>query len=124
MNAQFKRGIIELCVLSEIAQEDMYGFQVINEISEHLDVNENTIYPILRRLTKDGYFKTYLQESTGGAARKYYQMSQEGFAYYLKLRDDWDQFIGGVYNILNKGGKKHEEILRRFKNRTETKESK
>jgi PadR family transcriptional regulator PadR len=119
MNAQFKRGIVELCVLSELAIEDMYGYQIISNISEHLDVNENTIYPILRRLTKEGYFKTYLQESTGGAPRKYYQMTQVGFNHYLKLRDNWDEFIGGVYDILNKGGKKHEEILRRFKERTQ-----
>jgi PadR family transcriptional regulator PadR len=54
MNAQFKRGIVELCVLSELALEDMYGYMIINNISKHLDVNENTIYPIMRRLTKEG----------------------------------------------------------------------
>ncbi len=120
MNAQFKRGIIELCVLSELVQEDMYGYMIINNISQHLDVNENTIYPILRRLTKEGYFTTYLQESNVGAPRKYYRITKQGFRYYLELRDSWDQFIGGVYEILNKGGKKHEDILRRFEKRTET----
>jgi PadR family transcriptional regulator PadR len=118
MNAQFKRGIVELCVLSELAQEDMYGYQIIDQIAKHLDVNENTIYPILRRLTKEGFFETYLQESSGGPPRKYFKMTDQGFRRYLKLRDDWDRFIGGVYDILNKGGKKHEEILRRFKKRT------
>jgi PadR family transcriptional regulator PadR len=102
----------------------MYGYQIINNISQHLDVNENTIYPILRRLTKEGYFTTYLKESNVGAARKYYKITENGFNYYLKLRDSWDSFIGGVYEILNKGGKKNEEILRRFEKRirkTETK---
>ena len=117
MNAQFKRGIVELCVLTELASEDMYGYQIINNISQHLDVNENTIYPILRRLTKEGYFTTYLQESSGGATRKYYQITEEGFKQYLHLRNQWDEFIGGVYDILNKGGKKDEDILRKFKNR-------
>jgi len=118
MNAQFKRGIVELCVLSELVQEDMYGYAIISSISEHLDVNENTIYPILRRLTKDEYFTTYLKESNIGAARKYYKVTEKGFNYYLELRESWDQFIGGVYTILNKGGKKNEEILRRFRERT------
>jgi PadR family transcriptional regulator PadR len=118
MNAQFKRGIVELCVLSELVQEDMYGYMIINNISQHLDVNENTIYPIMRRLTKDGYFTTYLQESSGGPPRKYYRVTDKGFRYYLELRDAWDQFIGGVYDILNKGGKKHEDILTRFEERT------
>lgn len=119
MNAQFKRGIVELCVLTELAGEDMYGYQIINNISKHLDVNENTIYPILRRLTKEGYFTTYLQESSGGAPRKYYQITDQGFKQYLTLRNQWDEFIGGVYDILNKGGKKHEDILRKFRKRTE-----
>ncbi|MFW5794760.1 MAG: PadR family transcriptional regulator [Bacillota bacterium] len=119
MNSQFKRGIIELCVLSELAMEDMYGYMIINNISKHLDVNENTIYPILRRLTKDKYFTTYLQEASGGPPRKYYKITKKGFEYYLKLRDQWDEFIGGVYDILNKGGKKHEDILRKFKERTD-----
>jgi len=119
MNAQFKRGIVELCVLSELVQEDMYGYMIINNISQHLDVNENTIYPIMRRLTKEGYFTTYLEASTAGAPRKYYKITKQGFQYYLELRDAWDQFIGGVYEILNKGGKKLEDILRRFEERTE-----
>ena len=117
MNAQFKRGIVELCVLSELVMEDMYGYKIINKISKDIDVNENTIYPILRRLTKEGYFTTYLVESNQGAPRKYYKVTEKGFKYYLELRDLWDQFIGGVYEILNKGGKKHEQILKRFRER-------
>lgn len=123
MNAQFKRGIVELCVLSELVNEDMYGYNIINIISAYIDVNENTIYPILRRLTKEGYFTTYLKESQQGAPRKYYKITENGFIHYLELRDSWDQFIGGVYEILNKGGKKNEEILRRFRERTEKIES-
>lgn len=119
MNAQFKRGIVELCVLSELVQEDMYGYMIINNISNYLDVNENTIYPIMRRLTKEGYFTTYLEPSSAGAPRKYYKITDKGFQYYLELRDAWDQFIGGVYEILNKGGKKHEDILRKFEKRTQ-----
>ncbi len=119
MNAQFKRGIVELCVLSELVQEDMYGYSIISNISEHLDVNENTIYPILRRLTKEEYFTTYLKESNVGAPRKYYKMTLKGFNYFLELRDSWDEFIGGVYSILNKGGKKNEELFKRFGKRIE-----
>jgi len=118
MNAQFKRGIVELCVLTELILEDMYGYRIINNISKEIDVNENTIYPILRRLTKEGYFTTYLVESNQGAPRKYYKVTEKGFNYYLELRDSWDQFIGGVYEILNKGGKKNEQILKRFGERT------
>lgn len=125
MNAQFKRGIIELCVLSVLVEKDMYGYLIINQLSGFIDVNENTIYPILRRLTKEDYFETYLEESNEGAPRKYYKMTEKGFIYYLRLREEWDAFIGGVYQIINQGGKKNEEIFRRFKTRiTETKANK
>lgn len=117
MNSQFKRGIIELCVLSELLSEDKYGYSIINGISEYLDVNDNTIYPILRRLTQDDYFTTYLEESNLGAPRKYYQMTEKGLDYYVQLRDEWDEFIGGVYQILNIGGNKGEEVLRRVRER-------
>lgn len=119
MNSQFKRGIIELCVLKEMLLEDKYGYQIIDNISNHINVNENTIYPILRRLTKEGYFNTYLEESNQGAPRKYYKVTKKGYIYYFKLRDEWDEFIGGVYQILNKGGKNEDEIYRRFKERAE-----
>lgn len=125
MNAQFKRGIIELCVLSVLVEKDMYGYLIINQLSDFIDVNENTIYPILRRLTKEDYFETYLEESNEGAPRKYYKMTEKGFIYYLQLREEWDAFIGGVYQIINQGGKKNEEIFRRFKTRiSETKTDK
>lgn len=123
MNAQFKRGIIELCVLSVLVENDNYGYEIISKLSEHIDVSENTIYPILRRLTNEDYFKTYLQESNEGAPRKYYSMTEKGFIYYLKLREEWDEFIGGVYHIINQGGKKNEEIYRRFKTRISSKKN-
>lgn len=117
MNAQFKRGIVELCVLSILVEKDSYGYDIISQLSEHIDVSENTIYPILRRLTNEGYFTTFVVESNEGAPRKYYQMTEQGFIYYLSLREEWDSFIGGVYHIINQGGKKNEEIFRRFKDR-------
>ena len=117
MNAQFKRGIIELCVLSVLADKDLYGYAIISSLEAHIDINENTIYPILRRLTKEEYFSTYLEESNQGAPRKYYKMTEKGFMYYLQLREEWNAFIGGVYEIINQGGRKNDEIYRRFKKR-------
>ncbi len=116
MNAQFKRGIVELCVLSLLAEEDMYGYKIIQILAQHIDVNENTIYPILRRLTKELYFETYLEESHEGAPRKYYRMTKKGYKHYRRLSDEWDSFIGGVYQIIHKGVKDYEQISKRFEN--------
>jgi len=123
MNAQFKRGIIELCVLSVLADKDLYGYAIISSLEAHIDINENTIYPILRRLTKEEYFSTYLEESNQGAPRKYYKMTEKGFMYYLQLREEWNAFIGGVYEIINQGGRKNDEIYRRFKKRIDENEN-
>ena len=113
---------MQLCLVSLRVEDDSYGYDIIHRLSNYIDVSENAIYPILRRLTQLDYFKTYLKESNEGAPRKYYQMTEKGFEYYMVLRDEWDTFIGGVYQIIHKGGKANEEIFRRFKKRiTETK---
>jgi len=100
MNAQFKKGIIELCVLKVISRKDMYGFEVIQTLSEELDVNENTVYPILRRLTKQGYFDTYKEVVSIGAPRKYYRVTQEGQRQLTLFEQEWMDFLGSVTRIL------------------------
>lgn len=100
MNSQFKRGILELCVLKLISRKDMYAFEIIETISKDIDVNENTIYPILRRLTKEDYFSTY-QENVGlGAPRKYYKLTNEGLAKLEETEKSWNNFLKGVFNIM------------------------
>lgn len=104
MNTQFKKGIVELCILSLIHSKDMYGFEVIDMLSKTIDVNENTVYPILRRLTSQGYFDTYFEPTTLGAPRKYYQITHKGIDTYHEYMSEWYQFLNGVNQIL--GGNK------------------
>jgi PadR family transcriptional regulator PadR len=115
MEAQFKKGIIELCILTLIAHQDMYGYQIIKSFENVIDVNDNTVYPILRRLTLEHYFDTYLIPSNEGAPRKMYQITHQGLEYLIELRQTWDQFIGGVYHILNLKELDYENILKRIK---------
>ena len=60
MNAQLKKGVLELVVLESVRQRDMYGYELVEEVSKVVDVNEGTIYPLLKRLTNERYFETYL----------------------------------------------------------------
>ena len=60
MNAQFKKGVLELVVLESVRKKDMYGYELVEEVSKVIDVNEGTIYPLLKRLTNEHYFETYL----------------------------------------------------------------
>ena len=59
MNAQFKKGVLELVVLISLAKNDMYGYEIVSEVSKIIEVNEGTIYPLLKRLTNEKYFETY-----------------------------------------------------------------
>ena len=102
MNIQFKKGVLELCVLVVLCRKDYYGYELVQAISKNIDIAEGTIYPLLRRLTKEGYFTTYIKESAEGPARKYYQISQKGREYQAVLRQEWDRFIAGVAVLLGK----------------------
>ena len=53
MNAQFKKGVLELIVLISVTKKDMYGYELVSEVSKVIDVNEGTIYPLLKRLTNE-----------------------------------------------------------------------
>jgi PadR family transcriptional regulator PadR len=100
MNSQFKKGIIEMCVIAVVSNKDMYGFEVIDNLSKAIDVNENTVYPILRRLTDQGYFETYTEPTTFGAPRKYFRITPSGVKKMEEYRREWTTFLSGVYQIL------------------------
>ena len=78
INTQFKKGVLELIVLLAVKERDMYGYELIEEVSKVVDVNDGTVYPILKRLTNDKYFDTYLVESNEGPSRKYYKITEIG----------------------------------------------
>ena len=80
MNIQFKKGVLNLCVLVLLDKQDRYGYELVQKISDQISISEGSVYPLLRRLTKEGYFTTYLQESTEGPPRKYYKLTDLGEA--------------------------------------------
>ena len=102
MNIQFKKGVLEICVLSLINSRDYYGYELVQEISEHINISEGSIYPLLRRLSKDGFFKTYLKESPGGPPRKYYKITEPGTERTSFLKDEWFEFSEQVKLVLEK----------------------
>ena len=104
MNTQFRKGVLEICVLALISKKDMYGYEIVQSISKVINVNEGTIYPILRRLTKDEYFESYILESSEGPARKYYKITPSGKDYLEKMIIEWNDFVNAVSLILNDEG--------------------
>lgn len=105
MNTQFKKGVLEMLVLQAIESGDKYGYELVSDVGKIVDVNEGTIYPILKRLTVDMYLETYLQESTEGPSRKYYHLTLKGQRYLLELYDDWKEFSDSVNKYIMKARK-------------------
>ena len=72
----------------------------VEEVSKVIDVNEGTIYPLLKRMTNERYFETYLRESTEGPPRKYYHLTAAGVLYRDSLEKDWNEFQERVCTFL------------------------
>ncbi len=105
MNSQFKKGVIEMCVLALVSQRDFYGYELLDTISKKIEISEGTIYPILRRLTQEKFFDTYLQESTEGPPRKYYRITESGRVAAEELLKEWKSFRTHVDQLIQNGAK-------------------
>ena len=100
MNTQFKKGVLELIVLKTIEYKDLYGYQLVTKISEIVDVNEGTIYPLLKRLSNDHLLESYLKGSSEGPPRKYYHITPNGIQKLQDLEKEWNEFSGKVNAFL------------------------
>ncbi|MET8062002.1 PadR family transcriptional regulator [Streptomyces microflavus] len=101
--SQLLRGVLDLCLLSLIAEQPRYGF----EFADALNLNglglvsEGSIYPLLARMERTGLITSYRAPSpSGGAPRKYYRLTQAGHAELSGGRADWLAFAGQVTHIL------------------------
>ena len=100
MNTQFKKGVLELIVLFSVNKKDIYGYELIEEVSKVVDVNDGTIYPLLKRLTNEKYFETYLVESSEGPSRKYYKITSLGKKRLRELNKSWNDFSTSVNKFI------------------------
>lgn len=100
MNIQYKKGVLELCVLSLLEKRDCYGYEISEYLSNHIDIADGTVYPILRKLKSDGLLTTYLQEASGGPPRKYYSLTNLGQETYKSDRSEYLHFARAVEALL------------------------
>lgn len=77
MDAQMKRGFLEICVLASFRGGDSYGYQIVKDVPDVLGLTESTLYPLLKRLEKADCLTAYSVEHNG-RLRKYYRLTQEG----------------------------------------------
>ena len=103
MDVQLKRGLLEICVLSLLTQQDSYGYQLIKDISAVIDISESTLYPILRRLESAQCLKIYTREHDG-RLRKYYAITQAGRDRIADFLTDWEDVMK-VYDFIRRAGR-------------------
>ncbi|MDE6727273.1 MAG: PadR family transcriptional regulator [Oscillospiraceae bacterium] len=100
MNSQLKRGTLELCALSVVNRGDCYGYELVNRISECMEITEGTIYPLMKRIKDSGLIDSYIVESPEGPPRKYYKITEEGKAELERLCEEWFEFTSSVNDLL------------------------
>lgn len=108
MDPQLKKGLLDACVLASIAHEDAYGYRVTQETVALLGVSESALYPVLRRLEKQGCFETYSQEF-GGRLRKYYRITPIGIDRLRESRAQLQEVARVIDYIMNDEGKGEEK---------------
>ena len=101
MDAQMKRGFLEVCVLASIKRQDSYGYQIVKDVPAVLNLTESTLYPLLKRLESAGLLVVYSVEHNG-RLRKYYGITEEGRAHLDELRGEWRQVLD-VYAFIMEG---------------------
>ena len=95
--------MLELCVLVCLDKKDRYGYELVQMISQQIEISEGSVYPLLRKHAKEEYFTTYLQESTEGPPRKYYTLTDKGRTYLHELVNEWKEFSNGVNKLIQEG---------------------
>lgn len=109
MNPQYKKGVLGLCVLSLLRKQDRYGYEISDYLSQHIDIADGTVYPLLHKLKADGLVTTYLQEESGGPPRKYYKLTQLGEDVYHMDRAEYLRFAEIVRELLKEDDDHEEE---------------
>lgn len=96
-------GLLDMCVLAALDREDLYGYCLTRQIKQVLDVSESALYPVLRRLKKDGLLETY-DRQTDGRNRRYYRMTEPGRRRLAEYKQEWEILSSQIDTILE-GGK-------------------
>lgn len=100
IEVQLKKGVLGLCVLALLSRGDSYAYEIASRMAHAVDMGEGTIYPLMRRMQKDGLVTTYLEESPSGPPRKYYSITSEGRASLAEQTAEWRGFTAAVESLI------------------------
>ena len=100
MDVQLKRGLLDVCVLTAIKNEDSYGYKIIKDVKPYIELSESTLYTILKRLELLGMLTVKTAEHNG-RLRKYYRITNIGVRRIEDFKRDWAE-IRTIYNFVMK----------------------
>ena len=107
MDIQLKRGLLDVCVLAAIQDEDSYGYQIVKDMKPYLALSESTLYTILKRL-ESAEMLTVRTAEHGGRLRKYYRITEAGLARIEEFKEDWNEILA-IYRFVTKEEKGSDE---------------
>lgn len=100
MDIQLKRGMLDICVLAAIKNEESYGYKIIKDMKPYVTISESTLYPILRRLEASNLLTVKTVEHSG-RLRKYYHITPEGLNRISVFLDDWNEIMA-IYKFVSR----------------------
>lgn len=105
MDIQLKRGLLDVCVLAAIKNEDSYGYKIIKDMKPYIEMSESTLYTILKRLELSGMLTVHTSEH-GGRLRKYYHITDAGIKRIEDFKNEWREVISIYQFVINEEAKK------------------
>lgn len=102
MAIQLGSVLLDACVLAVVMREDTYGYKLTQEVKQIMDVSESTLYPVLRRLQKDGYLRTY-DKTFQGRNRRYYTVTEKGRKQFQQFYDQWKRMRVKIDEVMDGG---------------------
>ena len=107
MDAQLKRGLLDVCVLAAIKDEDSYGYKIIKDLRPYIELSESTLYTICKRLESAGMLTVRTSEH-GGRLRKYYHITNAGLGRIADFAEEWREVMS-IYRFVTKEGMQDDE---------------
>ena len=101
MDAQMKRGLLDVCVLAAIRNEDSYGYRIIKDLKPYLELSESTLYTVLKRL-EAATMLTVRTAEHDGRLRKYYRITDTGIQRIEDFKQEWKEVIV-IYQYVTRG---------------------
>ena len=100
MDAQLKRGLLDVCVLTAIKSEDSYGYQILKDVKPYIEMSESTLYTILKRLELSGMLTVRTSEHDG-RLRKYYHITKAGLGRIEDFKEEW-RSVMSIYRFVTR----------------------